>query len=177
MGIPRVGDSGTARLRSVSAEPPMPARSTCMTRCSLAPSATATRRAASSSAAWRWPYSTDSAWQAKPCARASASAVAESRPPESSTMAGARSTSLPRHVAPQELVQLHLQAHRQLVFEDPVGELARGQLLVARREEHGAAPGELQLRQARAAPLVVVASANDELDEVLGSQALKFRVA
>src|SRR6185437_277453 len=105
-----------------------------------------------------------------------ASVVAESRPPETSTTAlwdamdmlsfAAREPLLARHVAPKVLVQLDLEAHRQPVLEDPVGELSGGQLLVARREEHGAAAFQPVLAEFRAAPLVVAAVADHELDEV-----------
>src|SRR5215469_11679287 len=111
--------------------------------------------------------------------------VAESSPPESKTTARGldicsiialirqpRNASfehfrlLAWHVAPQVLVQLDLEAHRQAIREDPVGKIASGELLVARREEHGAALGQRQLRQLGAAPLVIVTVADDELHQV-----------
>src|SRR5690242_21839058 len=107
-----------------------------------------------------------------PCARAIASTVAESRPPDSRTTARTgfigTSLSFSRHVAPQDLVELELKANRQPVREDPVGELARGQLLGAGTEEHRAA--RRQLGHLRAAPLVVSAIADHELDLLLGAQ-------
>ena len=47
--------------------------------------------------------------------------------------------SAARDVTPEHLVQLHLEADRQAVGEDPVRELAGRELLVARREQHLAA--------------------------------------
>src|SRR5215469_7159129 len=111
--------------------------------------------------------------------------VAESSPPDSKTTARdvdissimtpkqqRRNASFERfrllawHVAPQVLVQLDLEAHGQAIREDPVGKIASGELLVARREEHGAALGQRQLRQLGAAPLVIVTVADDELHQV-----------
>ena len=54
-GIPVPGASGTGIARSVSAEWPNSPIGIATTRCSSAPSADATRRAAASSIAWRWP--------------------------------------------------------------------------------------------------------------------------
>src|SRR4029077_14800330 len=105
-----------------------------------------------------------------------ARAVAESRPPESSTTAGERNL-LPRHVAPEVLVKLDLEAHRQAVLEDPVRQLPRRLLLVARGEQHRAAGRQRELTQLRAAPLVVGAATDHELDEVGGSQARELLVA
>ncbi len=93
---------------------------------------------------------------AKPRSRAIASDVAESIPPESEhdgRRSGQRALDQrPGVVAPEHLVQLHLEAHRQAVGEDPVGELAGRELLVARREQHVAAGVQaLVLAQPRAA--------------------------
>src|SRR5690348_16852653 len=102
-----------------------------------------------------------------------ASAVAESRPPERSTTADEPAfadslralTLLPRHVAPEVLVQLDLEAHRQAILEDPLGQLAGGQLLVARGKEHGTAVGKGELAQLRTTPVIVGAIADDELNQ------------
>jgi hypothetical protein len=45
---------------------------------------------------------------------------------------GDLATLLPRHIAPQNLVELNLKPHRQAILENPVRQVARGQLLVAR---------------------------------------------
>src|SRR5579875_753050 len=74
-------------MSAVSAEPPIARTSTVTVLCSTPPSIAATRAAAASAERCRWPYSTDSAWQAKPRARAIASVTAESMPPETSTTA------------------------------------------------------------------------------------------
>ena len=42
-------------------------------------------------------------------------------------------------------MQLDLQAHRQAILQNPLGELPRGQLLVARGEQHHAAAIEREL--------------------------------
>ena len=47
---------------AVRADPPIARRSRRSVRCAVAPSAAATRLADSSSRAWRWPYSKESAW-------------------------------------------------------------------------------------------------------------------
>ena len=98
-------------------------------------------------------------------ARAIASTVAESRPPESSTTAGFMhdGRSLSRHVAPQHLVELQLEAHRQPVLEDPVGERRRARLA---RSSARTAPGSARQRvlaQVRLAPVVILARADHEL--------------
>src|SRR5215469_14788135 len=122
--------------------------------------------------------------------------VAESSPPESKTTARGldicsiialirqpRNASfehfrLPSwHVAPQVLVQLDLEAHRQAIREDPVGEITRGELLVARRKEHGAALRQCHLAELCAAPLVIATVADDELHQVMRREARQLLVA
>src|SRR5580704_12705926 len=105
-----------------------------------------------------------------------ASAVAESRPPERSTTAGSAATLLAGNVAPQILMQLYLESHRQLILQYPVGELAGRQLLVARREEHRTALRQRKFREARAAPLIVVPAADHELDQIVGVKMRQFPV-
>ena len=61
----------------------------------------------------------------------------------------------PRLIAPEHLVKLHLEPHRQAIFDDPLGELARGQLLRARREQHLAAVGQRMSGHHRTRPFVV----------------------
>src|SRR5262249_55704213 len=85
--------------------------------------------------------------------------------------------SLARHVAPEVLVQLDLKTHRQAVLENPVRELAGGKLLVTRREQYGASRRKPELAQLRATPLVIAAPADDELHQVLRSQARQLLVA
>src|SRR2546421_962255 len=77
---------------SVSADPPNARRSTSTIWCSVAPSFSATRRAAASSTACRWPYRKLSACAWYPSWIAIASTVAESSPPLSSTTAFATPT-------------------------------------------------------------------------------------
>src|ERR1700722_20331932 len=97
-----------------------------------------------------------------------ASTVAESRPPDKSTTARALATLLPRHIAPQNLVELNLEAHRQAILENPVREVARGQLLVARRKQHGTPGIEAELAQLGATPLVVRTPTNNKLHQIVG---------
>src|SRR5579864_1887244 len=120
----------------------------------------------------------------KPRSRAMASAVAESSPPESSTTAGAASadtfralTLLPRHVAPEVLVELDLEAHRQAILEYPIGQVVRRQLLVARRKKNRTAVGKRELAQLRTTPLVVRTIADDELHQIHGPQLRELLVA
>src|SRR5579883_2285057 len=122
--------------------------------------------------------------------------VAESRPPETRTTArweamvmlscdaalGAAASHgaarlLPGHVAPEILMQLDLQAHRQPVRENPVGELPRRELLVARGEEHRAAAFKTELPHLRHAPLVVGPVADHEFHEILCVQPGKLVIA
>ena len=74
-------------MSAVSADPPIARRSSSMTSCDAAESAVAMRAAAASSTTWRCPYLKLSAWHRRPVARVIARAVAESIPPESSTIA------------------------------------------------------------------------------------------
>src|SRR5207248_6075670 len=78
---------GTAMASSVSADPPNARRSMSTTWCPVAPSFSATRRAAASSTTCRCPYRKLSACAWYPSWIAIASTVAESRPPLSSTTA------------------------------------------------------------------------------------------
>ena len=64
-------------------------------------------------------------------------------------------------------MELHLQAHREAIRDDPVAEFARRLLAPARREEHAAARGQAVLPNQFAAPFVVRSVANHELDDVL----------
>src|SRR6266850_6987885 len=112
-----------------------------------------------------------------PCWRAIASTVAESRPPDNNTTAADASTLLPRHIAPQVFVQLDLQAHRQPVLEYPVGELARPELLMARRKQHRATGRKGELAQLAATPFVVAAAADHELDQVARAQPRQLLIA
>src|SRR6266436_10080522 len=107
-----------------------------------------------------------------------ASAVAESRPPESNTTAGAPLIQLlSGHIAPQILVQLDLEPHRQPILQNPIRELAGGQLLVTRGEQHRAARIQSELTQLLPTPLVVAAAADDELHEILGAQLRELVIA
>src|SRR5258706_3779648 len=172
MGIPAPPCSGTGIDVSVSAEPPSAPRSTCMIRCSRTPSERATHIAASSSAAWRWPYATESANNSNPRSRAQARAVAESRPPDSSTTARSAATLF----APQQLVQLDLEAHRQVVGEDPFGQLARFDLAVARRKQYPAVFAQAELCDLGPAPFIVRARSDHELDLVMAVELAQLRI-
>src|SRR5687768_394541 len=100
-----------------------------------------------------------------------ASTAAESSPPGSRITARdviAFLSSFAGHVAPKHLVQLKLEANRQAIGQDPVRKLARGLLLGAWREQHLAPPGKG--RQFVAAPVVVGAIADHELDLLFGAQ-------
>src|SRR5690606_37333053 len=103
--------------------------------------------------------------------------TAESMPPETRATAffmgtalcgvahcRAASGSAPRLVVPEDLVQLHLEAHRQAVGDDPVGQVARLQLALGGREQHVAACGQAVLGDHVARPLVVGTAAQPELD-------------
>ena len=68
----------------------------------------------------------------RPDSRASASTVAEL--PHSSNHCAIRSLSW--NIAPEHFVKLHLETNRQAVRENPVGQVARGQLFGAGREQH-----------------------------------------
>src|ERR1700722_880341 len=93
-----------------------------------------------------------------------ASTVAESSPPESNTTAGfTPRASLARYIAPQHLVELQLEAHRQTVGQDPIGERGRRYLRVARREQHLAPLAQGMLLEICLAPVVVLARADHEL--------------
>src|SRR5574337_1341251 len=91
-----------------------------------------------------------------PRSRAMARQVAESRPPERRTTArsavvmgisfdgGAgnwRAASAAGRVAPQDLVKLELEAHRQAVAEDPVGQGRGVEPVLDRGEQDRAAVG------------------------------------
>ena len=108
--------------------------------------------------------------------------VAESMPPDSSTTArdalsprerpiAVPATSVPGSVAPQVLVQLDLEAHRQAVREYPVGQLP-GRLLASQAGENRTshAPASACSRSMLAGPLVVRTVADDELDLVFPLQ-------
>src|SRR5690606_9570053 len=84
-------------------DPPKARRSTSTTRWDAAPRASATRRAASSSTTWRWPYRKLSAWGWNPSAAAMASTVAESIPPERRTIAGRFPGCMMASVAAEEV--------------------------------------------------------------------------
>jgi hypothetical protein len=101
-----------------------------------------------------------------------ASTTAESMPPESRTTAGFTGQRL---VVPQELVQLHLEPHRQPVRHDPVGQRARVELVLARREQHLAAFVQAVLGEHRARPVVVGPVAQHELDLVVRRQQFDVR--
>src|SRR5688572_486081 len=104
-----------------------------------------------------------------------ASVVAESSPPETRTTAGdpdSGTGSAARDVAPEQLVQLHLEADRQPVREDPVRKLPGLELPVARREQHLAPAVQTLQLHPRAAPLVVGAIADHELELVTCAKAM-----
>ena len=140
--------SGTSMLVSVSAEPPRSPSDTRSSRCSRAPSAADTlpRRRELGAVPLAVVERERVALVAARARNAERGCGIEpareqhhgTRHIYESFEAGARFTLPPRHVAPQHLVQLDLQPHRQPVREYPVREIARGHLLVARREEHGA---------------------------------------
>src|SRR5690606_3769663 len=121
-------------MSSVSADPPMLRRSTVTVLWATAPSAVATRSAASSSVVGRCPWRTVRACPAIPYPRAMASTPAESWPADTRTPAF--SLAAPRLVVPQALVHLHLEAARDPVRVDPVGQLARTHLAETRRHQH-----------------------------------------
>ena len=61
--------------------------------------------------------------------------------------------------------------------QNPIGQLPRRQLLVARREQHAAALGQLAALERGAAPVVVGAVAQHELDLLLRPQQCQLLVA
>src|SRR5436190_1538342 len=99
---------GTAIASSVSADPPNARRSMSTIWCSVAPSFSATRCAAASSTACRWPYRKLSAWAWYPSWIAIASTVAESSPPLSSTTAFATPTPYSIHKRAGRALRSHL---------------------------------------------------------------------
>ena len=136
-GIPAPPCSGTAMLLSVNAEPPNTSSDTCSSRCA---SGTQRRRDAPRRGELRaMPLAVvERQRMALVAARARNRERRRRIEPAGEATPRSGSSSAPRHVAPEHFVQLHLQAHGQTVLEDPVGERAGRQLLVARREEHGA---------------------------------------
>src|SRR6185369_12235881 len=93
-------------------------------------------------------------------------------PPDSSTTARSAATRL----APQEFVQLQLEAHHKAILEYPLGQLARLDLTIARGEQHTAALSKRQFAQLGAAPLIVRARGDDKLDLVGIAKLLKLGV-
>ncbi len=90
-------------------------------------------------------------------ARAIARTVAESRPPDSNTMALRCSvTSLAGHVAPQNFVKLQLETHRQAVRQNPIRQERGRELRVAGREQDAAALRQPVLLQICLAPIVIL---------------------
>src|SRR5215472_6412721 len=133
------GMSVAARSRSrgtstslVSADPPMPRRSSCISSRCATPSACAIARADSISRACRWPYAIVRAQSSNPSARTIAAAVYESSPPLSRTTA----LDATCRRMPDELVDLELQARRQMVGEHPFRERLGIEYAVHGRDEH-----------------------------------------
>src|SRR5690606_41818324 len=86
--------------------------------------------------------------------------------------------SMPGLVVPQQLVQLQLEAYRQIVGNDPVGQRSRADLAVTGREQHLAgALVEAVLDQLGYRPVVVLARTDDELDLIIARQQLHVLVA
>src|SRR5690554_45313 len=96
--------------------------------------------------------------------------TAESMPPETRTTAFFSGISAARLVVPEDLVQLHLEAYRQAVGNDPVGKLARADLRLAGREQHVAALADGVVNHHAARPVVVGPAADHELDLVVRRQ-------
>src|SRR3546814_10936422 len=89
------------------------------------------------------------------------------------------SSDLPRRVAPEYLVQLQLEAHRQTVGQNPFDQLCRCQLSLTRREQHGTAVVEAVFDDAFACPVVIGTITNHELDFVvrqIGRASCRLRV-
>src|SRR5690606_26761698 len=85
--------------------------------------------------------------------------------------------SVTRRVIPQDLVQLQLQTHGQIVADDPVGQRAQVDLTIARREQH-LTRARIQpiLDQLGNCPVVVFPRADDELDLIVTTQMLDIGV-
>src|SRR5258708_37912666 len=87
-------------------------------------------------------------------------------PPLTQTTARGVSVAMVLHAAlgprPEVLVELHLQAHRQTVVEDPAAEGARVERAGDRREEQRAAVGHPPLPDEAAGPPVAAAAAAPE---------------
>src|SRR3546814_20770415 len=84
------------------------------------------------------------------------------------------SSDLPRRVAPEYLVQLQLEAHRQTVGQNPFDQLCRCQLSLPRREQHGTAVVEAVFDDAFACPVVIGTITNHELDFVVRQQSIEI---
>jgi len=75
-------------------------------------------------------------------------------------------------------MQLQLQAHRQIVRDHPISQVASVQVMVAWRKQHLAgASVQTVLDQLGIRPVVVVAGTDDELDLVVGREQLDVLVA
>src|SRR5580700_5868852 len=96
-----------------------------------------------------------------------ASTVAESRPPDSSTMARTLAvTSLARHIAPQNFVKLHLKTYGYAIRQNPIRQHGRRKLRVAGREKNAAAFRQAMPAHELFAPVIVRARADHEFELV-----------
>ena len=108
-----------------------------------------------------------------PRVAAMASTVAESSPPDSNTTAGLR-YSFARDIAPQNLVELQLKAHRQPVGEDPFGEDPWAGLRYSSARTGSGSARTARAPQERLAPLVVLARTDHEFQLVARREQAKF---
>src|SRR5262249_9087693 len=79
----------------------------------------------------------------------------------------------PEHAGPEMLVELKLDADGQGIVEHPTGEIAAGQGVVNRREQHGHLPCQLALAHDASGPLVVRAAGDHELELVAFAQPIE----
>jgi hypothetical protein len=75
-------------------------------------------------------------------------------------------------------MQLQLQAHWQVIRDDPVGQVTRIQVMVTRRKQYFAStPVQAVLDQLGDSPVIVFAGTDDEFDLVIGGQQFDVFVA
>src|SRR3546814_2878470 len=88
------------------------------------------------------------------------------------------SDSVAGRVVPDNLVQLKLQAHRQIVGNDPVREGTNIDLAVTRREQHLSGTSiQPVLDQLADSPVIILAGTDDELDLIVARYAGDVLVA
>jgi len=81
---------------------------------------------------------------------------------------------MPRLVTPEQLVQLHLEAHGKSIGNDPVGEFTRSQFAVRRGKQDGTTILQFVFVYPGDRPLIIFPACKDDLDLIVSGQVIQI---